>query len=276
MPRPQRERAMMALRMNSLASQTALVGIFAAFHVVVTIMPFSVALGTQGSISMGIVSAPIIGFLLGPYLGTIAVLIGAFLGITLNPTVAVMGLLTPIATSMGAFAAGALTTGREKFVLPVFIAGMIMYIASPIGLASLGFLWLHVITLALLSLYQVPLVSTRVRAAIEMPDNFLQQVGAVGLVAFMATMTNHIVGSTIAAFYFVYIGGSPAGPMAGIFLVIAFVYPLERAVATILITLITTSVLKAIQSGNLFKTTEQSSTENTQFRALDLEPYPGT
>lgn len=261
--------------MNSVAYRTALVGLFAAFHVVVTVMPFSVALGTQASISMGIVSAPIIGFLLGPYLGTVAVLIGAFLGITLNPTVAVMGPLTPIATSMGAFAAGALSTGREKFVLPVFIVGMLMYIASPIGLASLGFLWLHVITLALLVIYSVPSISTKARTAIETPDSFLQQVGAIGLVAFMATMTNHIIGSSIAAFYFVYIGGSPAGPMAGIFLIIAFVYPIERAVATILITLVTTSVLKAVQSGNLFKITEQTSTENTQFQVLDLEPYPG-
>ncbi len=262
----------MAIRFESLAHQTALVGIFAAFHVVVTIMPFSVALGTTANISMGIISAPIIGFLLGPYLGTIAVLIGSLLGITMNTSVAVMGPFTPIATASGAFAAGALTTDREKWVLPLFLVGIIAFVLSPVGLTALAFLWLHIIALAMLSIYLVPRVSAMIKGAIETPSSFLQLLGAVGFVAFLATMTNHIVGSSIAVFYFIYVLHAPVNVMSDVFFVLAFVYPIERAVATIIITLVTASVLRAIQSGSILTTSKERRTETPKFMALDFEP----
>ncbi len=262
----------MAIDIQSTSHKTAMLGIFAALHFVITIMPYSVALGTTGSnISMGIISAPIIGLLLGPYLGALAVLIGAFLGVTVNTSVAVMGPLTPFATATGALAAGLLTSRREKQVIPIMVIGMIAYILSPIGLMSLPFLWLHVIALSSLMILVLPKVLTKYRAALDDPSDFTRHTCAITILAFIATMTNHIIGSSIAAFYFVYVFESDPISMAGIFLVIAVVYPIERLGATAIITVVSVAILRSIQRSDIFVSSdEKQDAHGPRFRSLEL------
>ncbi|MFW9800730.1 MAG: hypothetical protein ACFFD9_09855, partial [Candidatus Thorarchaeota archaeon] len=86
----------------------ALTGIFAAVHLVITLIPYSLSVSGTGVISFGMISASIVGYLLGPFFGTVSVLIGSYLGIFINPEVALLGLTTPIATATGALAAGLL------------------------------------------------------------------------------------------------------------------------------------------------------------------------
>ena len=52
----------------------ALVGVFAAVQLVMTAFPITFAIGVGGILSLGLVAAPIIGYLLGPFFGTISVL----------------------------------------------------------------------------------------------------------------------------------------------------------------------------------------------------------
>jgi len=47
--------------------EMALLGIFTALHLVITLIPYSISLGGGAAISFGLVSAPILGFLLGPF-----------------------------------------------------------------------------------------------------------------------------------------------------------------------------------------------------------------
>ncbi|MBE0526428.1 MAG: hypothetical protein IH631_05760, partial [Candidatus Thorarchaeota archaeon] len=79
---------------RSISYPWALTGIFGAVHFVITLIPFNIALGGGGEISFGLVSAPIIGFLLGPFFGVISVLIGSLLAIFINPGIAILGPLT--------------------------------------------------------------------------------------------------------------------------------------------------------------------------------------
>ena len=65
---------------KSVAYPWALTGIFGAFHLVLTFIPYSVLGMGGGFLTWGMVSAPIVGFLLGPFYGTIAVLAGSLIG----------------------------------------------------------------------------------------------------------------------------------------------------------------------------------------------------
>ncbi|MFW9843899.1 MAG: hypothetical protein ACFFEV_04935, partial [Candidatus Thorarchaeota archaeon] len=102
---------------SSKAYPWALTGIFAAVHLVITLIPFSLSVGGGGEISYGLVSAPIIGFLLGPFFGVLAVVIGSLIAMSINPLIAILGPLTVLATAAGAYAAGAMRT-RIRVSIP--------------------------------------------------------------------------------------------------------------------------------------------------------------
>jgi hypothetical protein len=104
----------------------ALTGIFSAIHFDITIIPFSLAIGVQGVISLGMISGPLVGFLLGPFYGTIAVLIGSILAMFANPLLAVLGPFTPIATASGALAAGLFRTGKPIGVTGIHLLSVSM------------------------------------------------------------------------------------------------------------------------------------------------------
>ena len=130
---------------NSMAYPWALTGIFAAVHLVITLIPFTIAIGGGGSISFGMVSAPIIGFLLGPFFGVIAVVIGSILAMFINSSIAILGPFTVLATAAGAFAAGAMRTKIRITVPIIFIVAFGIYLASPVGVAVPLFIWFHLI-----------------------------------------------------------------------------------------------------------------------------------
>jgi len=115
----------------------ALVGIFAAVQLVMTYFPFTFAIGGGGILSLGLVSAPIIGYLLGPFFGTISVLIGSFLGVALNVAAHPLAMFTPIAPAASALVAGSLRVKKPIVVPIVYIAAIAIFLVSPIaGLSS--------------------------------------------------------------------------------------------------------------------------------------------
>ncbi len=244
----------MASFTRSVAYPWALTGVFGAIHLVVTIIPYSMAIGGGGVISCGLVSGAIIGFLLGPFFGTIAVLIGSFAGGFVNPSIAIFGLLTPLAPATGAFVAGSFRVRGSRMkpvalVLFVYILGLCLFILSPIGSLALGFLWLHIIAALLVLLFLVPGLGRQLSEALnlesvpEQPLSFF----AIWLVSFIAVMADHLVGSTIAAYIF----SAGLGPeaLALLFMAIAFVYPWERLLASVI-----TAAVLFVTSVSLAKT----------------------
>ncbi|MGQ4870965.1 MAG: hypothetical protein ACP6IT_03910 [Candidatus Thorarchaeota archaeon] len=241
----------MSIVVRSPAHQWALVGVFSAFQVITTIIPYSISVGVEGTISVGLISAPLIGVLLGPVLGTIAVVIGSVLGIMINPVAGVMWYFTPIATASGAFVAGAIRTGRSMLVAPVFLAGLVAFLVGPVGYLSLSYVWLHCITLLPVAALMVPAVGRSMKSYLEQVSSLPRLTIAVTLLSFVAVMTDHIVGSAIAAFYFVYMVGFDAAGMAAAFNTVSLLYPLERIVATIILTVVTVALFTAARSSVL-------------------------
>ncbi|MCF2136144.1 MAG: hypothetical protein K9W43_02800 [Candidatus Thorarchaeota archaeon] len=233
--------------MRSATEKWSFIGIFAAIQVVATIMPYSVAIGAEGTISIGLITAPLIGILLGPYAGTIAVGIGSLLGIWVSPLSGIMGIFTPLATISGAFVAGAIRSGKGLYVPLIYFAGVIGFLFSPIGSLAYSYLWLHIVTLYLLILLVSPTVTDFFKTTFDKAEDSYRLVIAVAFTCFFAVMTDHIVGSTIAAFYFNIVYNMAPNVLASIFIGVALVYPIERIIATVILTFVVIGVLKAIQ-----------------------------
>ncbi|MHA1960957.1 MAG: hypothetical protein ACW99U_12040 [Candidatus Thorarchaeota archaeon] len=246
----------------------ALTGVFAALQVVMTAFPYSITLGVAGTLTVGLVSAPLIGFLLGPIFGTIAVLIGSLLGMFINPTAQVFGYLTAISPTIGALVAGSIRTKKSLIVPLIYIVSIVMYIVGPIGTLTLGFLWLHVIALLLSFVFFIPKISERFTEALDMekgltPLSFV----SIWLLVFIAVLADHVVGSMIGSYYFFYVFAMDASTLAAIFNGITFVYPLERLLGSLAGLFVILAVARAIKEANIeLPTTERgihelSSTE---------------
>ncbi len=256
----------------------ALTGVFGALQFVMTAVPYSIAIGgTGGALTIGLISAPLIGFILGPIYGTLAVLIGSLLGMLVNPAAQIMGLLTALAPTAGALCAGAIRVKKGYVVPIVFSVAIIAFLVGPIGTLAFSFLWLHVVALLLSFVFVLPVTSRVLVRAIETPSKSgIMGPIVVCIVALIAVLGDHIVGSAIGGYYFHYVLAFDANTVADWFTAILFIYPVERILASLLCVALTYSVFIALESMNVpFPTQSDEYREFQEFPpdepGLDLE-----
>jgi hypothetical protein len=234
---------------RSVAYPWALTGIFGAFHLVLTFLPFSVLGMGGGFLTWGMISAALVGFLLGPFYGTIAVLAGSLIGTGVFNLGGILGPIVPVlAPTAGAFAAGALRTGRIRELFIVFLIATLGFIVGPIGIPAFLFIWLHLITLVLITTLLIPRLMNILKDSLTFEKGRDLRIMPIAVLffSFIALMTDHIVGNTASVFYFHYILAMDVPTLVGFWLPIAFVYPLERLLATAILTVIVIAVGEAI------------------------------
>jgi hypothetical protein len=232
---------------RSVAYPWALTGIFAAIHLVITPIPFSLAVFGAGEISLGLVSAPIIGFLLGPFFGVIAVIIGSLIALFANPAIAILGPFTAIATAAGAFGAGVMRT-KVRIGIPIlYLVAMGLFLISPIGLLLPHYLVFHFIVFLLSLIFFVPGISKKLIEPLKLERSFNRVSGfvAIWLLSIVAVTLDNVVGSAIGAFYFTALGTDPVALAAGFALGIP-VIPIERLVGSIIVALILASLAEVL------------------------------
>ncbi len=225
----------------------ALTGVFAAIHFVVTLLPFSLSVSGTGVISFGMVSSVIVGFLLGPLYGTLAVLVGSFLGMFADPALMVIGLATPIATAAGALSAGLIRVKKPVYVIAIYLLAMIIYLAGPIGTLVPEFLWFHIIVIYLALILYVPYTESRIYSEIDFSHR--SSTRALFLLALVAVCIDQAVGSAIGAVYLVYVVGLSTSTVAGFWTAITFVYPVERLIGALIAAVILAALTESISSG---------------------------
>jgi len=230
----------MSINTRSLAYSWALTGIFAAVHLVITLIPFSIGIGGGGEISFGLVSAPIIGFLLGPFFGVIAVIIGSVIAIFINPGIAILGIFTVLATAAGAFAAGLMRTKWRLIVPILFILTMEVFLFSPIGTYVPEFLIFHLVVLLLSVPFFIPKISNKLIEPLKLERKFNRRSGfvAIWLLSIVAVTFDNLVGSAIGAFYFIVAFGFTPFALAEMFKLGIPIIPIERIFGSIVVTFI--------------------------------------
>ena len=123
---PVKRRGTMALQIGSNPSRTvAFVAVFAALTTVLDIIP---AFGFTSGVwdSWAFLLSPIVGILLGPYLGAISVGFGSFLGHAILPRDTIEFLFM-IGLSFGAAAAGFVYQRKWKPVFGIYTAMLVAY-----------------------------------------------------------------------------------------------------------------------------------------------------
>ena len=211
------------------ARQVSAIAIFAAIQAVVTVIPFSIAIGVSGSITLGVVTAPLIGLLLGPLTGGFSVLVGALIGLFLNPAGAIFGILTPLPAALGALAAGFIRKGRGYVPAMIILLCVGAFYLHPFGRAAMFYPWLNVVAMILAFSPVADL------AANYFASNGLKKITfAVAIAGFVGTMTDHTFGSALAIWYY--------NLPADIWNLVMYIYPVERIITVAIVTVVGTAV----------------------------------
>jgi hypothetical protein len=223
---------------RSVAYPWALTGIFAAFHFVTSMLPYSV-LGTGGGfLSWGMISAPIVGFLLGPFFGTISILIGSILNVLVfNPGEILGPVVLTLAPGSGALAAGLLRANKPVGVIAVYLIGLIVFLLGPVGSLAYPYLWLHAISFLLVFPFVVPKTRRLLLKGLHFSkeSNPAIIVFSVWLMSFIALIADNLIGGAIGTYYFVYILLFDPTALASVYMGIALVYPVERIIASAIV-----------------------------------------
>jgi len=214
----------------------ALIATFAALQALLTSFPFTITIGVSGQITLGIVGGSLIGILLGPIIGGLAVSIGSLVGVFLNPAGAIFGIFTVIPPFFGAFGAGCIKIKRGYVVGAVILASLLVFYAHPFGREAFMYPWLHIVAMIVAFSPFAYLAGSTFSSS-----KSAKLIFGVAVAAFVGVLTDNITGSALAMWYF-----SPI-LTPEIWLSVMFVYPVERMVALILVTIITTPVYHSLR-----------------------------
>jgi hypothetical protein len=241
-----------SMKLHFGVRETALLGIFTAIHLIITLIPYTISFGGGAAISFGLVSAPILGFLLGPFYGVIAVLIGSLIAITMNPTLAAIGPFTIFATAAGAFGAGAFRTKLRYAVPLLFATDMILYLISPIGILVPTFIWFHFIAFLLSLLFVIPGIYSKLIEYLTFTpgSNRVLQLFPIWILSIISVTLDQATGSALGAYFFVWGLGVPASTLAVYFDLAVFIYPIERLVGSLIVAGILLTLGEALSWSN--------------------------
>lgn len=224
----------------------ALMCIFAALYAVfssVSLFPIIGALGRF--ITLGAVLAPVVGMLLGPYIGSAAASIGGFVGWTITQSGA-FGFVSFIPGGSSAFVAGLLTRGKRWtsviFYLLLLFAMAFFPIIGPVWLYPL-YVWFQLFGLIIL----ISPASTMAFRCIQ-SGSVQKSTLSIGIIAMISTLTGQVAG-TLMFEIFVF----PVNPHIEFWRTaqwqpLALVYPLERSILTLLATLMSASLIRAVRT----------------------------
>jgi hypothetical protein len=239
---------------------------FAAVYGLLRLMPIFVMIGGSGRVfSTTEFVAPLLGIVLGPYVGSIAGVIGTFLGIMLTGRMNFFGLdFLPI--MMNALVLGLLMQRRRIPAVMLYSVLIVLFFAHPSTLhlvpvsflgssVAIPFIWLHIITWILL-------VSPLGMKSVEWISGVSEKkrVAAACILSLIGTTAQQLTGTLLFASMAVPLMGMTPKALEATWAAVFYTYPIER-LGIILppATVVTAAVAKALQSTRLFKMTNQTT-----------------
>lgn len=186
----------------------AYIVVLAAVVLALSFIPFSVVLASGGSFPLSQGITGLVGWLLGPIAGAVAVGIGRLLGVFLAPHTAGVAAVSVIAATVAAFAAGTMVIGKERntWWIPVgviIVLAYLVYVGRAIFVNGVG-LWPAIaasfIDWSAVLLFILP---TRIIFARWINDkNLVKTALGLFLGTWMIAGISHVVASSITYFMF--------------------------------------------------------------------------
>jgi len=223
--------------------------IFAALYAVFSLVSLFPIIGALGRfITLAAVLAPVFGILLGPYIGSAAASVGGFIGWTIAQSGA-FGFVSFIPGGSSALVAGLLTRGKRGTSTAVYVLLLSAMAFFPI----IGPVWLY----PLYVWFQLVGLIVLVSPASFMAFRFIQSTKVhestlgIAVIALVSTLAGQVAG-TLMFEIFVF----PVNPQIEFWrttqwLPLAFVYPLERGMLTLLATLVSAPLVRAVRTYGL-------------------------
>lgn len=241
---------------------------FAAVYGLLRLMPIFVMIGGSGRVfSTTEFVAPLLGITLGPYVGSVAAVIGTFLGIMLTGRMNFFG-LDFLPSMMNATILGLLMRRRMVPAVVLYSVLIVLFFVHPstlhfVSLSLLGstvlipFVWLHIIA-------WIMLVSPMSMKSIGWiaGGSEKKSVAAACILSLIGTTAQQLTGTLLYASMAVPLMGLTPKALGATWAAVFYTYPIERlAIILPAATAVTAAVVKAIQSARLFHPPNQTTTQ---------------
>jgi len=236
---------MMSLPKVSASRKAALIGVMAAVYYVFLWLPGIPAIGIpKVKIDLGASFAPILGLLLGPYLGFLAALLGDVVKVSAPPSV--YGLPFVLCPPVSAFAAGYLTRGKWKEAFALLLALLVVAAFTPVffPITEHGFVYMLGFFDKIIALLLMPIAALLYKKG---GKAFFHVTLFIAM--FAGNETDAALGNLVFSLPVVYNGifGIPdVEAVRGLFTVSPFVYPAIRLLQAFLGYIIAVPLLKII------------------------------
>lgn len=246
--------------------QIALLTIFTALYIVLRFIPYSVLIGGFGTLNFSDFLAPVIGIILGPYLGGLSVVIGNFGAIGLGKPIMFNG-LDFIPDLMAVLATGFLIQQRRSrwaIVVALNAALLAIFLVNPLTsvfVFSVPYAWLHIVAFIVLL---TPISWVTAKWISNLKVNVTKIAAGIAVLTFIGVMMQSLAGNIL---YEVLLGQvfhifTPAD-YAAVWKVVFFVYPIERLFLVISAVIVGTPIIVTILRNHLIKIGKQEETATT-------------
>ena len=219
-------------RTSQRTKQIAFLTVFTALYIILRFIPFSVIIGTTGAyLSLSDFLAPLIGIILGPYVGGLTVVIGNLAAIGLGRPMSFFG-LDFLPDLMAVLATGFLMQRKRSswaIVVGLNAALLAIFLLNPLTsvfVFSFPFVWLHIVAFIVL-LSPLSLMAAKWLCTIDIK----RIAGGILVLSFIGVMMQHLAGSILFEVILNQVTNSiPAASYRATWTAVFFVYPVERAI----------------------------------------------
>ena len=237
----------MQLRLGTRSLAT--IAAFAALYALLDLIPVSRLVGNITFLTMAETFSPLAGMVLGPFEGGVSVVIGTFAATALGKPLGFDGLdfIPGVAAAVtGGLAFRGNVKGTAALSLAMFAAYMVSPLSAPfvsVGGVPVPYLWMHFLSLA------VFVAVSYLRASGWRPMSWEVSIASV---VFVSTMNAHVAGALMTEYVYVYVDHIyTAASIVGLWSIVFYLYPVERAFFTIVGSIIAVGVLRAIPPDTL-------------------------
>lgn len=231
------------------AKHMALAVCFAALYAFFCFFPIFQIVGLPNkSITMAAIIAPVIGMLVGPYLGALSTTLGGAIGFFVGS----LSIPSFVSGVVAAFSAGTLYFGRRRLCTFTYFSLLILFgfypFVGPVWLFP-QFLWFQVIGFIILI---SPIWSIAVKNMWSSKNN-ARLIFAFFVTSLISTLAGQIAGSLTfeALSWPIFVADVNAWRLN--WQIIAWLYPVERIIISLAAAFISVALQKVLKSANLTK-----------------------
>jgi hypothetical protein len=229
------------------ARDLALVCCFAPLCTILSFWSLFPIIGPVGAfINAATVVAPLIGLILGPYLGAFAVILGGAVGASLAQT-GPFGPFSFVPWAATALCSGLLLNRKWKICGVLYAALLLVSTFYPVvGPAWLHpyFVWFQLIGLAVL----VSPLQSKARRFLEKRTSIQEVFFGVSVTCFTAASFGQVAGSLMYETIYQPILISDLSVWKGSLQALTFIYPVERVIITVIATFLGVPLIKALRT----------------------------